>query len=34
MIIYVDMDHVLCDYEQGFKEDQTRHPQLEFPQSL
>ena len=32
-IIYVDMDHVLCDYDGGFKAYQARHPDLKHPQS-
>lgn len=33
MIVYVDMDHVLCDYDAGFKAHQNRYCSLEFPQS-
>jgi 5'-nucleotidase len=33
IIIYIDMDHVLCDYEQGFKAHKTKYPDLLFPQS-
>lgn len=32
-IIYVDMDHVLCDYDEGYARHQTRFPELKFPQS-
>ncbi len=32
-IIYVDMDHTLCDYETGFRQHQARFPDLKFPQS-
>lgn len=32
-IVYVDMDHVLCDYARGFEAHQARYPDLEFPQS-
>lgn len=32
-IIYVDMDHVLCDYDDGFIRHQEKYPDLEFPQS-
>jgi 5'(3')-deoxyribonucleotidase len=27
------MDHVLCDYDGGFKAHQSKHPDVEFPQS-
>lgn len=33
MIVYVDMDHVLADYDAGFEEWQKKFPHLEFPQS-
>lgn len=33
IIIYVDMDHVLCDYDAGFSAHKARHPNLTFPQS-
>lgn len=32
-IIYVDMDHVLCDYKDGFSRQKALFPDLEFPQS-
>mgnify|MGYP000185639297 FL=1 len=32
-IIYVDMDHVLCDYEAGFAKHQARYPAETYPQS-
>lgn len=32
-IIYVDMDHVLCDYENGFIRQKALFPDLAFPQS-
>ena len=32
-IIYIDMDHVLCDYEEGFARHQARFPELKYPQS-
>jgi len=32
-IVYVDMDHVLCDYKKGFRIWQEKFPHLEFPQS-
>jgi|SRR5690554_1150660 len=32
-IVYVDMDHVLCDYNAGFMAHQAKYPDLEFPQS-
>ncbi|MDO3380902.1 5' nucleotidase, NT5C type [Gilvimarinus algae] len=32
-IVYIDMDHVLCDYEAGFNAHQTKYPELAFPQS-
>lgn len=32
-IIYVDMDHTLCDYGAGFEAHSQRYPELEFPQS-
>ncbi|MBD2860283.1 hypothetical protein IB286_14900 [Spongiibacter sp. KMU-158] len=32
-IIYVDMDHVLCDYQDGFSRQKAMFPDLEFPQS-
>jgi len=30
-IIYVDMDHVLCDYAAGFSAHKAKHPNLKFP---
>ncbi|MFE8070131.1 hypothetical protein QQM79_03650 [Marinobacteraceae bacterium S3BR75-40.1] len=33
-VIYIDMDHTLCDYAAGFKEYQRRFPELQFPQSV
>lgn len=27
------MDHVLCDYDAGYKVHQSKHPDLDFPQS-
>lgn len=32
-IIYVDMDHVLCDYEEAWARQKALFPDLEFPQS-
>lgn len=32
-IIYVDMDHVLCDYEEAWARQKALYPDLEFPQS-
>jgi len=32
-IIYVDMDHVLCDYDAGFTQWQAKYPELKYPQS-
>ncbi|BFM21691.1 5' nucleotidase, NT5C type [Gilvimarinus japonicus] len=32
-IVYIDMDHVLCDYEAGFNAHQTKYPELAYPQS-
>ena len=32
-VIYVDMDHVLCDYNLGYKAHKAKHPNLLFPQS-
>ncbi len=32
-IVYVDMDHVLCDYAAGFKAHQEKYPHLKYPQS-
>jgi 5'-nucleotidase len=32
-IIYVDMDHVLCDYDAGFAQWQAKYPELKYPQS-
>tara|TARA_R110001599_G_scaffold267834_2_gene468745 strand:+ start:6220 stop:6690 length:471 start_codon:yes stop_codon:yes gene_type:complete len=32
-IIYVDMDHVLRDYDAGFTQWQAKYPELKFPQS-
>ncbi|MBM7425002.1 5' nucleotidase, NT5C type [Spongiibacter marinus] len=32
-IIYVDMDHVLCDYAEGFSRQKDLFPDLQFPQS-
>ncbi|MDQ2077499.1 hypothetical protein [Marinimicrobium sp. ABcell2] len=32
-IVYIDMDHVLCDYDAGFKAHQSKYPDLAFPQS-
>lgn len=32
-IVYIDMDHVLCDYDAGYKAHQSMYPDLEFPQS-
>jgi len=31
--IYVDMDHVLCGYDEGFLRQQALHPDLQYPQS-
>lgn len=33
-VIYIDMDGVLCDIEQGFKETKARDLEIEFPQSI
>lgn len=33
IIIYVDMDFVLCDYAKGYREHQARYPDLKYPQS-
>ncbi len=33
MIVYIDMDGVLCDYRSQFKKDLARNPAIEFPQS-
>lgn len=33
-IVYVDMDHVLCDYDAGFKIHQEKYPHLVYPQEL
>ncbi|WP_233208704.1 5' nucleotidase, NT5C type [Zhongshania marina] len=32
-VIYVDMDHVLCDYEEAWTRQKNLFPDLEFPQS-
>lgn len=32
-IVYVDMDHVLCDYAAGFERHKRLHPHLPYPQS-
>lgn len=32
-IIYIDMDHVLCDYRKGYLKHQKLYPELEYPQS-
>lgn len=32
-VIYVDMDHVLCDYDLGYKAHKAKYPDLPFPQS-
>jgi 5'-nucleotidase len=32
-IVYVDMDHVLCDYAAGFVSHKAKYPALAFPQS-
>ncbi|AMO68450.1 5' nucleotidase [gamma proteobacterium BDW918] len=32
-IIYVDMDHVLCDYKAGFAQWQAKYPEMKYPQS-
>ncbi|MFC3679104.1 5' nucleotidase, NT5C type [Bacterioplanoides pacificum] len=32
-IVYVDMDHTLCDYDEGFGRHQLKHPELKYPQS-
>ncbi len=32
-IIYVDMDHVLCDYAEGFARHKRLYPELPYPQS-
>lgn len=32
-IVYVDMDHTLCDYDDGFARHQRMYPDLQFPQS-
>lgn len=31
-IIYVDMDRVLCDYDEGFARHQAKFPELKYPQ--
>jgi 5'-nucleotidase len=33
MIIYIDMDDVLCDYTSSHKESTQNNPELEYPQS-
>ncbi|WP_444932056.1 5' nucleotidase, NT5C type [Microbulbifer sp. SSSA002] len=33
MIIYVDMDDVLCDYTTGIASEKEKSPEVEFPQS-
>jgi 5'(3')-deoxyribonucleotidase len=33
-IVYVDMDHVLCDYATGFARHKAEYPNLAFPQSV
>lgn len=33
-IVYVDMDHVLFDYEKGHGEHKKRYPEIEYPQSI
>lgn len=32
-IIYVDMDHVLCDYASGSERHKAKYPELQYPQS-
>ena len=32
-VIYMDMDHVLCDYEEAWAKQKNLFPDLEFPQS-
>lgn len=34
IIVYIDMDHTLSDYDAGFRRHQSLHPDLEFPQSV
>ncbi len=33
-IVYVDMDHVLCDYAEGFERHKRLYPHLPYPQGL
>lgn len=33
IIVYVDMDHVLCNYAAGFVRHQAKYPKRAFPQS-
>ena len=33
VIIYVDMDHVLCDYDKGYGKWKKKFSELKFPQS-
>lgn len=32
-VVYVDMDHVLCDYAEGFERHKRLYPHLPYPQS-
>lgn len=32
-IIYVDMDRVLCDYDEGYARHKAKFPELKYPQS-
>lgn len=33
VIVYVDMDHVLCDYDKGYRKWKKKYSELKFPQS-
>lgn len=33
-IVYVDMDHVLCDYQSAYDQALAEHPEIEYPQSV
>ena len=34
LIVYVDMDHTLCDYDSAYSEYQREYPEVRFPQSI
>ena len=34
LVVYIDMDGVLCDFDGAYKRDKEAFPDLDFPQSL